>query len=280
MDSTTVIKPESSLKQYFSEILERKELIYFFVWKDIKVRYKQVSLGIVWTIAQPLILMLFFIFIFHKGLSLETAGIPAALYYFSGLIIWNYFSQGVNHCTQSIVSNGTMIRKIYFPRIILSLSSVLTAAFDFIISTLLLLALVIYYSYASLLSINWVSFIISMLLAFMITALFTFSIGTVLSALNVTYRDVRYALPFLVQSFFFITPVIYDSHILKNNFLKILLDLNPLNYSIDLIRTAIQSGRILPVNDISFSSLTVLAVLFLSSIVIFNRYERSFADIV
>ena len=234
-----IIKPKSVFNLGWKELWQYRELLYFFTWKEIKVRYKQAALGILWTLLQPLAMMTIFVLLLAQGMGLKTGKIPAPVYYLCGLLIWNLFNHGVTHASQSMVSNANIIKKIYFPRLVIPLSAVLTSSFDFMISLVLFYGLLLYYSIINSFSVAWLHLGISILIAYIIVIFTAFSLGTFLSAINVKYRDVRYVLPFLIQTLFFITPVMYDTSIIKQPWIKTILELNPLNFAIDLIRNNI-----------------------------------------
>ncbi|MBK9566959.1 MAG: ABC transporter permease [Saprospiraceae bacterium] len=194
-----IIKPRSSFAINWQELWQYRELLYFFAWKEVKVRYKQAVLGVAWTLLQPLAMMAVFIILLNRGLGVSTGEIPPPLYYLSGLIIWNLFNHAVTNAAGSMVSNANIIKKIYFPRLVIPISSVLVSSFDFLISLILFFVLILYYQISGNIDISLLLLIPTVLLAYFITAITAFSLGTFLSAINVKYRDVRYALPFLYR---------------------------------------------------------------------------------
>ncbi|MBK9255901.1 MAG: ABC transporter permease [Saprospiraceae bacterium] len=279
LQNEILIKPKSPFSLGFAELWHFRELLYFFSWKDIKVRYKQAFLGVLWTIIQPLTMMGIFIVFLTKGLGLSTAGMPPPLYFLSGLLLWQLFNQSVSNASHSMVQNAGIIKKIYFPRLILPSSGIMTASFDFIISVLLFLIVCIYYQISGSLNISWANLILSVGCAYLITTFFSFGLGTLLSALNVKYRDIRYALPFLIQAIFFITPVMYSSNTIENPIVKNILLMNPLSFGIEMIRSNISSSSlVIPI--ISMTSLILLTLLYFFGIFIFRKTEAYFADIV
>ena len=145
MYTEIIIKPKSAFTFGWKELWQYRELLYFFTWKEIKVRYKQAALGILWTILQPLTMMIIFVLLLSQGLGIKTGNLPAPMYYLSGLLIWNLFNHGVTHASQSMVSNANIIKKIYFPRLVIPISAVLTSSFDFLINLVLFISLTIYY---------------------------------------------------------------------------------------------------------------------------------------
>lgn len=280
MEHEIIIKPKSAFSFGMEELWQYRELLYFFTWKEIKVRYKQAALGILWTLLQPIAMMTIFVLLLSNGLGIDTGNMPASIYYLSGLLIWNLFNHAVTHASQSMVSNANIIKKIYFPRLVIPLSAVLTSSFDFIISLGLFYGLLLYYEISTTYDIAWIYLTISVIIAYF-TAIFTaFSFGTLLSALNVKYRDVRYVLPFLIQTLFFVTPVMYDTSIIRQPWIRSLLELNPLNYAIDLIRS-----NMIGQTDFNWPSISVwvpvfIFLLYIVSIYTFRKTEAYFADIV
>lgn len=280
MSTEIIIKPKSVFTLGWKELWQYRELLYFFTWKEIKVRYKQAALGILWTLLQPLAMMSIFVLLISQGLGIQTANIPAPIYYLCGLLIWNLFNHGVTHASQSMVSNANIIKKIYFPRLVIPISAVLTSSFDFLISLLLFYGLLLYYTIAGNMDISWTHLSISIGIGYIITVFTAFSLGTFLSAINVKYRDVRYVLPFLIQTLFFITPVMYDTSIIKQPWIKKVLELNPLNFAIDLIRNNISNTTTFLWPDISLWVPIVMIVLYIVAIFTFRKTEAYFADIV
>jgi lipopolysaccharide transport system permease protein len=275
-----IIKPKSVFNLGWKELWQYRELLYFFTWKEIKVRYKQAALGILWTLLQPLAMMTIFVLLLAQGMGLKTGNIPAPVYYLCGLLIWNLFNHGVTHASQSMVSNANIIKKIYFPRLVIPLSAVLTSSFDFMISLVLFYGLLLYYSIINSFSVAWLHLGISILIAYIIVIFTAFSLGTFLSAINVKYRDVRYVLPFLIQTLFFITPVMYDTSIIKQPWIKTILELNPLNFAIDLIRNNIINLSTFLWPEWSFWVPVVIILLYITAIYTFRKTEAYFADIV
>lgn len=276
----TIIRPKKVFSLGIKELWQYRELLYFFTWKEIKVRYKQAALGIVWTLLQPLSMMTIFVLLLSEGLGITTGTVPAPIYYLIGLLIWNLFNHAVTHASQSMVSNANIIKKIYFPRLVIPISAVLTSSFDFIVSLLLFYGLLIYYTISEEIAISWIKLSFSLLIGYIITVFTAFSLGTFLSAINVKYRDVRYVLPFLIQTLFFITPVMYDTSIIKQPWIKTILELNPLNFAIELIRNNITNTTNIFWPDISFFVPMVIILLYLIAIVTFRKTEAYFADIV
>ena len=280
MSVEIIIKPKSVFTFGWKELWQYRELLYFFTWKEIKVRYKQAFLGILWTLLQPLAMMLIFVLLLSQGLGLKTGAIPAPIYYLSGLLIWNLFNHSVTYASQAMVSNGNIIKKIYFPRLVIPISATLTASFDFLISLGLFLGLLLYYEINSDLAIAWINLIISVLIGYIVTIFTAFSLGTFLSAINVKYRDVRYILPFLIQTLFFITPVMYDTSVIQQPWIKQILQLNPLNFAIELIRNNLTNISSFALPSITLWVPAIVIILYMIAIYTFRKTEAYFADIV
>jgi lipopolysaccharide transport system permease protein len=275
-----VIKPRSSFAVNWQELWQYRELLYFFAWKEVKVRYKQAVLGVAWTLLQPLAMMVVFILLLHRGLGVSTGEIPPPIYYLSGLIIWNLFNHAVTNAAGSMVSNAHIIKKIYFPRLVIPISSVLVSSFDFLISLILFFILILYYQITGGIVLSWLMLIPAVFVAFIITTITAFSLGTFLAAVNVKYRDVRYALPFFVQSLFFITPVMYDGRVIQSEWIVKALQWNPLYWAIEMVRQALLGNLIwVQSSDIWWIGL-VLMLMFMIAIFVFRKTEAYFADIV
>ena len=185
----------------FQEIWNYKELFYFFTWRDIKIKYKQTVLGFLWAILQPLFMMIIFTLFFGRALNVPSQNLPYPVFVFSGLLLWNTFSSGLTNSANSMVNNAQIIKKIYFPRLIIPVSSILVAFFDFLMAFILFIPLLIFYRQPVSLTALW-----SWPLAIGRLLVATLGPGTLLAAFNVKYRDFRYVIPFLVQVLFFLTP--------------------------------------------------------------------------
>jgi len=185
------------------ELWAYRELVYFLAWRDVKVRYKQTVLGVLWAVLQPLFTMVVFTLLFGQLAKIPTDGLPGPVFYFSALVPWIYFSSTVSNAGMSLVANSTLLTKIYFPRIILPAAAALSNMMDFLISSAFLLGFVLYYGMPL-----GLSLLLWPVLVVLLTLL-SFSLGTIFAALNVKYRDIKYALPFFIQLLMFATPIIY-----------------------------------------------------------------------
>ncbi|MDQ6756630.1 MAG: ABC transporter permease [Bacteroidota bacterium] len=267
----TVIEPQNNLSLRLNELWEYRELFYFFTWRDIKVKYKQTYLGIAWAILQPLTLMLLFTFVFSKNLKLYSGANRYEVFVLSGLILWGLFYAGVSHASDSIVQQSNVIKKIYFPRLIIPVSALLVAFFDFIIAFLLFLVFCLIYQQPLL----WQA-IFLFPTAIFLNLLAAFGVGTLLSALTVKFRDFRYAIPFLLQFLFFATAVIYPLQSIKQTWLQDVLALNPVNGAIEIFR----GGMGETINE-RLLIISVASALFFSvaGFFYFRKTEAFFADL-
>ncbi len=267
------IKPQNKLSLGLSELWEYRELFYFFTLRDIKVKYKQTVLGFLWAVLQPLIMALLFSFFLGKAISNYTAlELPYEIFALSGLVIWGIFSSGLNNAGNSMVSNSNIIKKIYFPRLIIPISAVLGGLFDFLMAFIVF----VFYCLFTGIGFNWHAFIYFPL-AVMLTCITTFGTGTLLAALNVKYRDFRYIIPFLIQLLLFLSPVIYPVSITHNRILNWVLAFNPMTAPLDIFRASLENGQIHLQQDLVsvFSSLLILVI----GLVYFRKTEAYFADL-
>ncbi|MDD5050831.1 MAG: ABC transporter permease [Candidatus Pacebacteria bacterium] len=273
MTSVTTIKPKKTFSwNDIRELWRYKELLYFFAWRDLKVRYKQTAIGIAWAIFQPLITMLVFTIFFGGLAKIPSDGVPYPIFVFIGLLIWQFFSTALSDASNSLVTNQSILTKIYFPRLILPISTVATKIIDFFIATLILVGLMIYYHFVP----HLYGLLILPLLLVMTFAVST-GIGLFLAAVNVKYRDVRYVLPFFIQILLFITPVIYPPSIAGKY--AWIMALNPLTGIIKAARAALLGN--IPINWLLLL-ISGIACLFtlLIGLIYFKKTEKYFADII
>lgn len=267
------IKPQNKFSIGLNELWEYRELFYFFTLRDIKVKYKQTALGFLWAVLQPLAMALLFSFFLGKAISNYTnMQTPYLVFALSGLVLWGIFSSGISSAGNSMVSNANIIKKIYFPRLIIPISAVLVGVFDFFMAFIVFIIFCLFNN----VSFNWQAFFYFPL-AVILTSVATFGIGTFLAALNVKYRDFRYIIPFLVQFLLFLTPVIYPISITTNIYLKVLMALNPMTAPLGFFRAGIGVGTI----NITVCGLSVLSslILFIIGLVYFRKTEAYFADL-
>jgi lipopolysaccharide transport system permease protein len=253
------------------DLWQYRDLLYILTMRDIKVRYKQTLLGALWAIIQPLFTMLIFTLFFGKLAGMPSDGIPYPLFAYAGLLPWTFFSNAVTNSGNSLVGNSNLITKVYFPRMIIPAASVGSGLLDFLIAFGLLVVLMFYYGAA--LSIN----ILMLPVLVILTSLIAIGIGMWMSALNVKYRDIRYALPFLIQLGMFATPIIYPSSLVPERW-RWLLFLNPLSGQIEAYRSAF-FGKPFDWLALGISTILTVAILFYAALT-FKRMEKSFADII
>lgn len=268
----TRITPPSKISLGLAELWQYKELFYFFTWRDIKVKYKQTFLGFAWAVLQPFLMMIIFSVFFGRALNVPSDGIPYPLFAFSGLMLWNVFSTGLSGAGNSMVSNANIIKKIYFPRLIIPMSAILVAVFDFFMAFLVYIGLVVYYGYSFSLATLWL-----LPLALLLTIIATFGPGTLIAALNVKYRDFRYLLPFTIQILLFLSPVIYPISMVEKPWLQKLLAVNPMYAPISIVRKAL-IDRPLQLESI-WISITSGVFFLLVGILYFRKTEGYFADL-
>jgi lipopolysaccharide transport system permease protein len=257
---------------WLPELWRYRELFYFLVWRDVKVRYKQTVLGMAWAIIQPFFAMVVFTIFFRKLAGMPSDGIPYPIFSYSALLPWIYFSQTITHSGNSVVGNRELITKVYFPRATIPASSAFSGLLDFAIASVVLLGMMVYYRIpptASLLL--WGVLVIPLLML-------ALGVGMFFAALNVRYRDIKYALPFFVQLWLFITPVIYPTSIIPKRF-RTLFAMNPLSGLIEAFRASLLPSRTMDWHSLGIS-LAITVVIFATGTWYFRKTERTFADIV
>lgn len=254
------------------ELWQYRELLYFLVWRDVKVRYKQTVIGAAWAVLQPLMAMLVFTLIFGRLAKLPSDNIPYPLFVYTALLPWQLFAFALTDSSNSLVNNQHLIRKVYFPRLIIPISSVFVGLVDFSISMVVLAGMMAWYHVVPG---PEVLLIIPFLILAVITAL---GAGLWLSALNIQYRDVKYVVPFLSQFWMFATPVVYSSTSVPAKW-RALFGLNPMTAVADGFRKALLGART-GSGSMMLLSISMVVVVLLSGIIYFRRMERSFADIV
>ncbi len=256
----------------FEELWTTRELLYFFVWRDIKIRYKQTAIGAAWAVLQPLLAMIVFTLFFGRLAHIPSDGLPYAIFYYSALLPWMYFASSLQNATSKIVENQNVITKVYFPRLMLPISAVVAGLVDFAISFGMFVVFMIYYAVRP----TWalLYFPLFLLLA-LVTAL---GAGLWLSALNAIYRDVRYVVPFLIQFWLFASPVAYSSSLVPAKW-RWLYGFNPMAGVIEGFRWSLTGHGVAPGRMLLTSSLVAVAGL-ISGLLYFQRMETTIADVV
>ena len=265
---------DANRRKFFAwkELWSYKELFYFFTWRDIKIKYKQTALGFAWAVLQPLMMMIIFTFFFGRALNIPSNNLPYPIFVFSGLLLWNMFSSGLTSSSNSMVNNAQIIKKIYFPRLIIPVASVLVALFDFLMAFGLFIILLLFYKQPVSIQAIW-----AWPSALVLTVIATLGPGCLLSALNVKYRDFRYVIPFLVQVLFFLTPVIYPVDLLAYPVLQYILACSPMYAAVELFRFPL-TGLVMNSTFVLISVLSGLLWIVLG-IAYFRRTEDYFADL-
>jgi lipopolysaccharide transport system permease protein len=267
------IKPTSPFSLNFKELIEYRELFYFFAWRDIKVKYKQTVLGFLWAVLQPLMMMAVFTLLFSRTLQVSSGDLPYPIFVFSGINLWMIFSAGITSAGNSMLSNANIIKKIYFPRLIIPISAILVAVFDFLIAFLIFIVLLFYYGQY----VNVPQALILWPASLLVAIIASFGPGCLLASLNVKYRDFRYVIPFMVQILLFVTPVIYPISVFKYESFKFLLALNPMYASLTIFRMPMSAEP----TDLTLLSISLASgIIFLVvGIYYFRSTERYFADL-
>ncbi len=265
------IEAGSSDIQYWKDLLRYRELFYFLAWRDILIRYKQTVVGIAWAVLRPFLTMIILTFVFSKVAKLPSGGVPYPILVFSAMLPWQFFATALSESSRSLVSSAQLVSKIYFPRLIIPTSAIITSFVDFIISAVILAGMMFYYGYIP--GIKVLMLPVFVLLAFG----FALGVGIWISALMVNYRDFRIIVPFIVQFGLYASPVGYSSSSVPDAFQTIYL-LNPMVSVIDGFRWAILGGEnIMNWNGIVYSVLIIITIL-ITSVLFFRRTERTFAD--
>ena len=251
---------------------EYRELLYFLAWRDIKVRYKQTVLGAAWAIIQPLFTMVVFSIFFGRLAKIPSDGIPYPIFAYCALLPWSYFAGALDRAGNSLVGDANLLKKVYFPRLVVPISATIAGLLDFAIAFVLLIAMMIFYGITPTPAVWLLPFFLLLALA---TSL---GVGLWLSALNVQYRDVRYTIPFLTQFWLFASPVVYPSSLVPEQW-RVLYGLNPMAGVIEGFRWALLGTRSGPGPMLAVSVLVTI-VLLISGAYYFRRMEKTFADIV
>ena len=254
------------------EIWQYHELLYFLTWRDIKVRYKQTALGAAWAILQPVFTMLVFSLFFGKLAGIKSDGLPYPIFAFTALVPWTFFAYGLSQSSNSLVGSENLIKKVYFPRLIIPIATVLSGVVDFALAFLVLLGMMIYYRIPPTINAVWIPLLVLLAL---ITSL---GVGLWLAALNVRFRDVRYVIPFLTQFWMFATPIAYPSSLLSEPW-RTIYGLNPMVGVVEGFRWALLGTSNAPGPMILVSAAAAGAIL-VGGAFYFRRMEKTFADLV
>jgi lipopolysaccharide transport system permease protein len=275
MSFRIIIEPGKTEKNYWKDLWHFRELFYILSWRDIKVRYKQTVLGVLWAIIRPLLTMIVFTFIFQRVAKLPPVGnAPYSIIVFAGLLPWQFFANSITECSNSLVGNEKLITKIYFPRMIIPASSVITSFIDFLISFGLMLALFVWYRYIP------PATIFLMPLLWILAFAASFGPGLYLTAMNVKFRDFRYVIPFIVQFGLYISPVGFSTSVVPRQWAWA-YSLNPMVGVIDAFRWSIVRDAPNPFLDYPFYiSMAVIVFFLVLAVYQFRKMEKNFADLI
>lgn len=254
------------------EVWEYRELLYFLIWRDIKVRYKQTALGATWAIIQPFFTMVVFSLFFGRLARVPSDGIPYPIFSFAALVPWTFFANGLGQSSNSLVGSANLITKVYFPRLTIPIASVLSGIVDFALAFVVLLGMMLYYRMVPTVNVLWLP------LFLLLALIASLGVGLWLSALNVEYRDVRYVVPFITQFWLFVTPIAYPSSLLHDPW-RTLYGLNPMVGVVEGFRWALLGTKTAPGPIIVVSSAAAMLIL-VTGAFYFRRMEKTFADVV
>lgn len=267
-----VTPPSGWFNLRLQEAWEFRELLYFLVWRDIKIRYKQTLLGATWAVIQPALTMILFSIIFGKLAKMPTEGIPYPIFSYTALLPWQLFARALSDASLSLVNNQHMITKIYFPRLFLPAASVIGGLIDFGVAFLILLGMLAYYH----VSFSWHTAFLPLFLLLAVTS--AMAAGLWLSALNVRYRDIKYATPFMLQLWLYATPIAYSSSLIPKQWMN-LYRINPMVGVVDGFRWALLNQSF-ELNSLFISSIVSVIIFFVSGVIYFQRMEQTFADLI
>lgn len=268
----TIIRPlKGWIPIDLKELWAYRELIYTFASRDIKVRYKQTALGAGWAVIQPLFTMVIFTIIFGGFAKIPSEGIPYPLFSYAALLPWTLFAEGITRSTSSMITNANIMTKVYFPRLVMPISGILSPVVDFAVAFIILIGMILYYGFIPTINIIWLP-------AFILLALATsLGVGLWLSALNVQYRDFQYTLPFIIQIWLYSSPVVYASSLVPEKY-RLIYGLNPMAGVIEGFRWALLGTE--PPGSMIFVSVLMVVVILISGAYYFKRMEKTFADVV
>lgn len=271
--SVLVIEAGRTERHYWRDLWRYREMFYFLAWRDILVRYKQTVIGLAWALIRPLLTMIVFVFVFGKLAKLPSDDVPYPILVFAALLPWQFFSNAFTEAGNSLISNASMISKVYFPRLVVPTSAVIVSFIDFLISGIILVGLMVWYGFAP----EWRIFTLPLFIIIAFAA--AMGAGLWIAALNVKYRDFRYIIPFVVQFGLYISPVGFSSNIVPEKW-RLLYSINPMVGVIDGFRWAILGGNTQLYWPGFLLSLSLVLVILITGIVYFRKTEKTFADVI
>lgn len=263
--------PKGIIPINLKELWKYRELLFFLVWRDIKVRYKQTAFGVLWAVIQPLLAMVIFSIVFGKWIKLPTGGVPYPVFTYVALLPWQLFSFALSSVSLSLINEQNLVKKVYFPRIIIPVSSLVSALIDFLIAFVVLIALMAYYR------IYPTTKIILLPLLLLLALMCALGIGLWLSALSIKYRDVRYVLPFLTQIWLYATPVVYSSSIVPDQF-RFIYGINPMVIVVEGFRWVFLNSPF-KLDIMTYASIGMVGFVLVSGLYYFYRTETFIADV-
>ncbi len=255
-----------------NELWEYKELLYFLIWRDVKVRYKQTILGVGWAVIQPFFTMVVFSLFFGKLAKMPSDGVPYPIFAFAALVPWTFFANGLSQASNSLVGSAELIKKVYFPRLAIPIAAVLVGAVDFVFAFIILIGMMLYFGIVPTINICWLPLLLVLVIVI------SLGVSLWLSAFNVQYRDVKYVIPFLTQFWLFATPIAYPSSLLSEPW-RTLYGINPMVGVVEGFRWALLGAKTAPGPIVIVSSAVAFLVL-ISGALYFRRMEKTFADVV
>ena len=269
----TIIRPSRGwISLNLRDLWEYRDLLYFLTWRDIKVRYKQTVLGAAWAIIQPFFTMVVFSLFFGRLAKMPSDGIPYPIFSYAALVPWTFFANGLSQSSSSLVASANLIKKVYFPRLVVPISAVISGGVDFVLAFVVLLGMMLFYGIVPTAAVVWLPLL---LLLALVTSL---GVGLWLTAMNVQFRDVRYAVPFLIQAWMFATPIAYPSSLLEEPW-RTLYGINPMAGVVEGFRWALLGAQTAPGPIVAVSALVAVGLL-ISGAFYFRRMEKTFADVV
>lgn len=272
-ETELIIEAGRTEKNYWQDVWRYRELFYFLAWRDILVRYKQTAIGVAWALIRPFLTMVVFTVVFGKLANLPSQGVPYPILVFSAMLPWQLFSTALSECSNSLISNANLLSKVYFPRLVVPTSAIVVSFVDFAISGLIMVGLMIWYSFLP----SW--HIVTLPFFIVIALAASMGVGLWMASLNVQYRDFRYIVPFLVQFGLYVSPVGFSSNIVPERW-RLLYSLNPMVGVIDGFRWAILGGDAQIYWSGFALSVSLVVLLLVSGIWYFRKMERTFADVI
>ncbi|MBS1963141.1 MAG: ABC transporter permease [Bdellovibrionales bacterium] len=270
-DVTVIDAEKTDYAEGFRDLFRHRELLFMMAWRDLRVRYAQTVLGLVWAVIQPLATLLVFTLLFGRGIKIDTGSIPYPVFALAGMSVWSYFSYVMSQAGNSIISSGDMIKKTYFPRLVIPLSKAIVGFVDFGVTLLFLVGLLVAYRIAPTINLLWLPFYVAM------TVVCGLTVGIWLSALTIRFRDFQHVIPFMVQLGLYATPVAYPASVIPEKY-RFLFALNPMAAAVEGFRWSVLGGE--PPSSGSHYAFAGVLVLFVLGIRYFRKIEFSMADLV